>query len=211
MDNLSPKSGLLDLHAGATSFTKFLSAPMKTPSKLLRLPLIALALAGFATGLRAELEPEQQAKVDAKVAVIKTWAAEPAVVAAVVAHNTQVPADQAAMTQEKWKSLSVLDPFVRSFTKTPVGDVLKAKKADWTTEAFISDAKGLKVAFLSKPTNWSHAGKPKHDVPMTGKSWQGAIEVDESSGLQQLQIAVPVLKDGQPIGSLVVGLSLSKL
>jgi len=181
---------------------------MKTPSKF----LLVLALLGAFTVVRAaELEPEQQAKVDAKVALIKTWAVEPAIVAAVVAHNTQMPADQAAITQEKWKSLTVLDPFVRSFAKNPAGEALKAKKAEWTTEAFVSDAKGFKVAFFSKPTNWNHAGKPKHDIPMTGKTWQGAVEVDESSGLQQLQVAVPVLKDGQPVGSLVVGLSLGKL
>ena len=185
---------------------------MKTQSKLLRLPLVVLALVGTLTGLRAaDLEPEQQAKIDAKLAIVKTWAAEPALVAAVVAHNAQLPADQAALTQEKWKSFTVLDPFVRSFSKNPAGEFLKSKKADWTTEAFLSDAKGFKVAFLAKPTGWCHAGKPKHDVPMTGKTWQGSVEVDESSGLQQLQVAVPVLKDGQPIGSLVVGLSLSKL
>jgi len=184
---------------------------MKNPSLLISLSLLVLALAGPMTGLRAELEPEQQAKVDAKIAIVKTWAAESVIVDAVAAHNAQLPADQTALTQEKWKSFTVLDPFVRSFSKNPAGDFLKSKKADWTTEAFLSDAKGFKVAFLSKPTNWCHAGKPKHDVPMTGKTWQGVVETDESTGLQQLQVAVPVLKGGQPIGSLVVGLSLSKL
>ena len=185
---------------------------MNTRSKVICFPVLVLAIMGALTAVRAaDLEPEQQAKIDAKITTIKTWAADPTIIAAVAAHNAQLPAEQAAMTQEKWKSLTVLDPFVRSFSKNPAGEALKAKKADWTTEAFVSDAKGLKVCFLSKPTNWSHAGKPKHDVPITGKSWQGTIEVDESSGLQQLQIAVPVLKDGQPIGSLVVGLSLSKI
>ncbi len=46
---------------------------------------------------------------------------------------------------------------------------------------------------------------------MTGKMWQGPIELDESSGLKQLQIAVPVVDGGKPIGSPVVGLSISKL
>jgi hypothetical protein len=185
---------------------------MNTRSKIICFPAVVLAvLAALTAVCTAEIEPEQQAKIDAKVATVKTWAADPAIVAAVAAHNAQVPAEQAAITQEKWKSLTVLDPFVRSFSKNPAGEALKAKKADWTTEAFVSDAKGLKVCFLSKPTSWSHAGKPKHDFPMSGKSWQGPVEVDESSGLQQLQIAVPVIKDGQPIGSLVVGLSLSKI
>jgi hypothetical protein len=184
---------------------------MKNARKHIRLSLVTLALASIATCLRAELDTDQQAKINAKLTVIAAWAADPAIVATVAAHNAQLPADHAAMTQEKWKSLSVLDPLVRSFSKNTAGEFLKSKKADWTTEAFLSDAKGLKVAFLSKPTNWSHVGKPKHDVPMTGKNWQGEIEKDESTGVQQIQVAVPVLKDGQPIGSLVVGLSLSKL
>ena len=74
-----------------------------------------------------------------------------------------------------------------------------------------SDAKGGKVGFLNKPTSWSHLGKPKHDVPMSGHVWQGKLELDKSSGARQIQIAVPVLKDNQPIGSLVVGISLSDL
>jgi hypothetical protein len=69
----------------------------------------------------------------------------------------------------------------------------------------------MKVAFLSKTTSWSHKGKAKHDVPMAGKTWQGTIEVDKSTGQQQIQIAVPVLDGGKPIGSLVVGLAVAKL
>jgi hypothetical protein len=46
---------------------------------------------------------------------------------------------------------------------------------------------------------------------MAGKTWQGKVEVDESSGLQQLQISVPVIIDGKPAGSLVVGVSLLKI
>lgn len=183
---------------------------MKMILQLIRLSLVVLT-AG-AAGLRAaDLDPAVQAKVDAKIAEIKTWAADPVIVAAVAAHNAALPADQAAMTQEKWKTLSLLDPFVRSFSKNQAGAALKAKKSDWTTEAFLSDAKGFKVAFLAKTSSWCHAGAPKHDVPMTGKTWEGTVAVDESTGLQQLQVAVPVLKDGQPIGSLVVGLSLAKL
>ncbi len=79
------------------------------------------------------------------------------------------------------------------------------------SEAFLSDADGLKVAFLSKTSNWNHKDKPKHDVPMADKMWQGPLEVDESSGIKQIQIAVPVLDGDKPIGSLVVGISVTKL
>jgi len=180
--------------------------------KTSRLLVTLVALSALSTSiLAAGLEPEVQTKVDAKIKEVQTWAADAAVVKAVKEHNASLPADQAAMTQDKWKTLTVLDPFVRGFSKNDAGTFLKSKKTDAVTEAFLSGADGLKVAFLTKPSNWSHKGKEKHDVPMTGKTWQGPVEVDESTGLQQVQVAVPVLDGDKPVGSLVVGLSLSKL
>jgi hypothetical protein len=185
---------------------------MKNPSIITRLSRLVLVGSLLAVGAHAaDIEAATQAKIDAKIADVKTWAADPAIVAAVAAHNAQLPADQAAITQDKWKAISLLDPVVRNFSKNEAGTALKARKTDWTTEAFVSDAKGYKVAFLAKTTAWCHAGSPKHDVPMSGKPWQGSVGVDESTGLQQLQVAVPVLKDGKPIGSLVVGLSVGKI
>jgi hypothetical protein len=171
------------------------------------LTVLCLSTATFGQAITKEL----QDKIDAQIKQASAWAAEPAIVKAVKEQNASQTDEYKAMTQDKWKSLGVLDPFVRAFTKNDAGTLLKSKKTDAVVEAFLSAADGKKVAFLSKPTNWSHAGKPKHDDPMNGKTWQGTIEVDESTGLQQIQIAVPVLSDGKPIGSLVVGLSVSTL
>jgi len=175
--------------------------------------LVAAALlAGGATlTSAAALDAAVQAKVDAMLKQVQTWANDPVIVSAVKACNAAPPADSAAMTQDKWKTLPILDPFVRSFAKNPAGEFLKSKKTAAVSEAFLSAADGIKVAFLAKTTNWNHKGKPKHDVPMTGQTWQGPVEVDESSGVQQVQVAVPVLEGGKPIGSLVVGLSLAQL
>jgi hypothetical protein len=168
---------------------------------------------GVVTSSRAaeSLSPELQAKVDARIKDIQVWAANPAIVDAVKARNTTPLPEHAAMNQDKWKALTILDPFVRSFSRNPAGEFLKSKKDETVSEAFASSADGTKVAFLAKTSSWSHQGKAKHDDPMAGKSWQGAIEVDESTGLQQVQVAVPILDGDKPIGSLVVGLSLSKL
>jgi len=182
---------------------------MKT--RLVSVLAFAVLLCG-AAALRAQsITPAVQARIDAKVKEVVTWAADPAIVDAVRAHNAPLPADQAALNQDKWRALSVLDPVVRGFTKNASGQFLKSKKDDYVTEAFVSDAAGFKVGFIAKTSNWCHKGKEKHDVPMTGKAWQGPVEVDESSGQQQLQVAVPVLDGGKPIGSLVVGLSITKL
>lgn len=79
------------------------------------------------------------------------------------------------------------------------------------TEIFVNAADGTKVAFLSKTSNWSHKGKPKHDDPMAGKTWQGSIEMDESTGLKSIQVAVPVMDGGKAIGSMTIGYSITKL
>jgi hypothetical protein len=179
---------------------------------LIRLIVLSAVLVWPTTGLGARaLDPVRQTRINARVEAIKAWAADPTVVAGVKAVNAQKPAEYAAMTQEKWAELSVLDPFVRAFTKNDVAAVLRARRTAEVTEAFISATDGRKVAFLGKTTNWSHKGIAKHEVPMSGRPWQGQIEADDSTGVQQIQIGVPVLDRGKAIGSLVVGLSVSKL
>jgi hypothetical protein len=171
--------------------------------------LSALCLSSLLSA--STLEPAFQAKVDARIKTIQAWGSDPILVSAVKAQNASLPGDLASMTQDKWKAASVLDPVVRALTKNPVAEFLKKQKDEGVAEAFVSDANGCKVGFLGKPTSWSHKGKAKHDDPMANKTWQGDVELDESTGLQQVQIAVPILDGTKPIGSLVVGLAISKL
>lgn len=186
-----------------------LAGLIRPPMKNLMVGLIFM-LAGFAAGLRAEgLNPDAQKKVDAVIHEAETWAAAPEIHDAVMAQNKATPADIAGMTEEKWKTLTDMDPFVHSLAVNYAAKYLRQKKSAAVSEAFLSDAQGLKVAFLSKTTSWSHHGKPKHEQPMSGKTWQGKLEIDQSSGMQQLQIAVPVFNADKPIGSLVVGISIT--
>ena len=115
------------------------------------------------------------------------------------------------MTQDKWKALQVLDPFVRGLSKTPLAMYLKDRRDEAWTELFVNAADGTKVAILNKSTSWSHHGKPKHEIPMQGKVWIGEVEVDASSGAEQIQIGLPVLDGDVPIGSIVIGFSVAKL
>ena len=165
-----------------------------------------------APGSAAEsLSSAIQAKLDEKVKAIQEWAISPVIVKAVLQRNSTPLTEVASMNQEQWKTVSMLNPVIKLFTKNEAADFLKTKKDVAVTEAFLSAADGTKIAFLSKTTNWSHSGKPKHDQAMAGKTWQGSVEVDESTGAQQIQLSVPVLSEGKPVGSLVVGFSLSKL
>ncbi len=132
-------------------------------------------------------------------------------VAAVKEHNATPPAESKAMTQEKWKALPVLDPFVRGLSKNALAEYLKSKGEESWAEVFVSGADGTKVALFGKTTSWSHKGKEKHDVRMQGKTWVGQPEVDASSGVEQIQIGLPVMDGSRAIGSIVIGFAVSKL
>ncbi len=161
--------------------------------------------------LSETLPNDLRLKVESRAKQLLEWGSDPKIVSAVKAHNASLSAAEQAMTNEKWKGLTQLDPFVRAYSKNEVAQYLKSKKDESISEAFVSGADGTKVAFLAKTTSWSHKGRDKHQIPMSGKTWYGPVEVDESSGTQQIQVGFPVLDGGKPIGSIVVGLSVAKL
>ncbi len=158
-----------------------------------------------------KLTDDQKKKLEAKFDMIAKWAANAEVVKAVKECNGDTSDERKNMNQDNWKKMAVTDEFIQKFIKSDAAQWIKKNKDDSTSEAFVSCANGTKAAFLGKTSSWSHKGKPKHDDPMSGKKWTGPIEIDESSGAEQVQISVPVLDGGKPIGSLVVGVRLSKL
>ena len=158
-----------------------------------------------------QLSPEQKAKVDQKISVVKTWAANAKIVDAVKKCNAGRPDDEKALNQDAWKSLNMLSPVIKKLSKNEVTDYIKSLNDPSISEAFVNCADGGKVAFLSKTSSWNHAGKAKHDKPMKLETWIGEPEKDESTGILQVQVAVPVLDGANSIGVLTIGLSLNKL
>lgn len=172
---------------------------------------IAVSCAAALVSHAETLTPEMKAKLASKLPQLQALGKDPKVVEAVRAYNAAPPAEAKGMTNEKWKNLTLLDPVVRSFSKNPLAQYLKSRQDASISEIFVSGAGGGKVAFLSKPSDFNHRGKQKHDVPMTGKLWQGAPEVDESTGQLQVQVGVPVLDGARPVGSIVIGLKVAQL
>lgn len=158
-----------------------------------------------------ELTPGQQGKIDTLLKEVQSWAMAEQVVAAVKGYNASHPAATQGMSNEKWTALPARDPIVRELAKNELASYLKSKTNEVVGEFFVSGADGGKVALSNKTTSWNHGGKAKHDVPMSGKTWQGQPELDQSTGWFELQVAAPVLDGTTPIGSLVVGLILTKL
>ncbi len=176
----------------------------------LSLGIIAVLFIGPAV-LAAPPSAALKAKLDAKIKESRWMSTDAKVVAAVKEHNAHPPAEFAGMTQEKWKSLSVLDPLVRGLDKNPLAEYLKTRRDPAVSELFVSGADGTKVAFFGKTTNWSHKGMPKHEVPMEGKVFIGPVQLDESAGVEEVQVGLPVLDGTKPIGSIVIGFDTTKL
>ncbi len=169
-------------------------------------PVVALA-SNF------EMTPAVQTELDKQKQVVAGWAADPVIVGAVKEQNTKGPID--GMDNPKWKTTRRSEPVVKAFQSNAAGQYLKAKldaSGGTFSEAFLNGSRGEKVAFVEKTTSYIHVGQAKHDVPFgSGKSWQGKPEFDESSQTYAVQISVPVLDGGKPVGSLVVGVNLSHL
>jgi hypothetical protein len=173
-----------------------------------------MVLVGTAAAQRAfEITPSVQGEIDRQKAAIAQWAAHPDVLRAVKEQNTKGPLT--GMDNAKWKTLRRSELVVRTLQMNPAARFLKAKvdeSGGVYGEAFLNAAQGEKVAFVEKTTSYIHKGQAKFDVPFqTGQSWQGKAELDESSQMYNIQVSVPVLDAGKPIGALVVGLNLTHL
>lgn len=174
--------------------------------------LFALALLLAAASVSAQSPPELQSKLNAEIKRLELLSSDPQIVSAVKSYNSTPPsADAKSMTNEKWHELSLFDPFVRSIGKNTLSEFLKTKKDDVIAKIFVSGADGGKAGFDAKTEHWTHKGMPKHDVPMSGKTWIGTVKLDDSTGLQLIQVGLPVLDGKKPIGSIVFGLRADKL
>ena len=160
-----------------------------------------------------EMTAGVQVELDKQKGIVASWAASPVIVGAVLEQNRRGPI--AGMDNAKWKVTRQSDPMVTAFQSNQAGQFLKTKLVESqgaVSEAFLNAARGEKVAFAEKTTSYIHKGAAKFDVPFnTGKAWQGEAEFDESSQTYAIQVSVPVLAEGKPIGALVVGVNLSYL
>jgi hypothetical protein len=160
-----------------------------------------------------EVMEEIQTRISWQVWNADGWAANPLLVEAVLAQNKKGPIP--GMENAKWKTVPESDAVVQGFIKNGVAKFLKEEMANTDgicTGAFLNAAQGEKVAFTEKTGSYIHKGSAKFDAPFAGgKSWQGKPELDDSGKVYEIQISVPVLSEGKPIGVLVVELNGTRL
>jgi hypothetical protein len=175
----------------------------------------AAALAVFTATAGAgtfEITPAKQAEIDQQRDQVAKWAADPVIVNAVREQNRKGPI--AGMDNTKWKTLRASEETVTAFQMNAAGTWLKSRMDEsggLISEAFLNAAQGEKVAFVEKTSSYIHKGAAKFDQPMAGHAWQGKPEFDESSQTFAIQVSVPVVDAGSPVGALVVGINLTRL
>jgi len=160
-----------------------------------------------------QLREKIQNELNKRKIEISAWVTDALIIKAVNEQNAKGPI--VGMDNPTWKLAKRTDPVVAAFRTCAAGQFLKDKihsEGSAFSEAFLNGAQGEKVAFVEKTSSYIHKGCPKFDVPFQEKTvWQGLPEYDESTQTYAIQISVPVLEHGKPIGVLVVGVNLSHL
>jgi hypothetical protein len=157
------------------------------------------------------IPPDLKVKLDSKIKQMQGLSNDPRVVTAVKAYNTAPPAEASQMTNEKWTALAADNALVVSLAKNDVAAALRSQADDSVSTAFVSGADGGKVGFITKTSAWNHKGNPKHDVPMSGQVYIGTPSTDNATGQQLVQVGLPVLDAGKPIGTVVITFKVAKL
>ncbi len=155
---------------------------------------------------------------------LRAWAADPALVAAVIAANeahatlTQSQIDQLDAT---WRAEleAASRPTVDQILSTPSSQALKAKieaGGGRFTEAFVTDNRGLNVAQSGTTSDYWQGDEAKFGFtyPKGAEAIHiGEVELDESSNSYSVQASFTVTDpaDNAPIGSMTVGLNAEML
>ncbi len=155
---------------------------------------------------------------------VMTWAADPAIVAAIRAQNDQT----AGLAQQDIDSLDQTwqqevgkgtHPTIDTVLTNPVSDMLRARVAESdgvVTEVFIMDARGLNVASSAVTSDYWQGDEAKFSQSFgrgAGAVHVGEIEFDDSTQTYQGQVSVAVTDpdSGLPIGAITVGLNAEML
>jgi hypothetical protein len=161
---------------------------------------IAAALTLSVAAVAEPLSGDLQAKVDKYKTKLVEWAAQPALVAAVKEANAK---GGATISNAKWEELADSDATVQGLVSGPVGKQLAKWEEDKSiSKLFLRDAKGNLVAASSKPLLFNNAARPPFVNSFKGAWAANEVKPDPTTQKKSVQVGVPVLDGGKPIGVL---------
>ena len=169
----------------------------------------------FPTG--PKLDPALQAEVEARVTVVRTWAADPIVVHAVREANASPRSmDEIETLTREWEEATGVTEFMRSLIENTAARRLKELRSSnpEIQEAFLTDAIGANVAITNKTSDFYQGDEVQYlEAFNQGKGGVhiGDLSLDESIHSYSIHVGVPVLDEGKPIGVLLAAVNVEKL
>lgn len=164
---------------------------------------IAFIAAAFTLNAAAVAEPlpaDLQAKIDKYKVKLVEWAATPALVAAVKEANAK---GGATISNAKWDELPDNDATVQAYVAGPVGKQLARWEEDKNiSKLYLRDAKGNLVAASNKPLLFNNVNRPAFANSFKAAWAANEIKPDPTTQKKSVQLGVPVLDGGKPIGVL---------
>lgn len=174
------------------------------PHSILPGLMYGLALCfGVSAPVYADLTPDAQAKVDSYKKKLVEWAANPTIVAAAKESNAKGGL-VAGMGNAKWDDLADTDQVVKSFQTSAAGKLVTQWEADKILDKlYVRDEKGNLVAGSNKPLLYNNANRPPFAGPFKGQPWAAnEAKPDPTTQKKSVQLGVPIMDGGKPIGVL---------
>lgn len=181
----------------------------------------AVALSGAALADDAEIQAKAQSFAQTE---IKKWAADPDIVAAINAANTERAGyDQAKIDglDKQWRAEvgAAAHPLIDATAANPSSAKLKAicdGQGGLVTEAFVMDAKGLNVGMCDATSDYWQGDEGKWQKTYSvgpDAVFVDKVEQDESTQKFQVQTSITVVDPatGKAIGAMTVGLDAESL
>jgi hypothetical protein len=180
-----------------------------------------IALSGMAAADDAEIKAKAQTFASTE---IKKWAADPDIVAAINAANTERAGyDQAKIDalDKQWKTEvgAAAHPLIDATAGNPASAKLKAiceGQGGLVTEAFVMDAKGMNVGMCDATSDYWQGDEAKWQKTYSvgpDAVFVDDVEQDESTQKFQVQTSITVVDpaSGKAIGAMTVGLDAESL
>ena len=163
---------------------------------------VALGLGLMPVSAQAELSPEMSAKVERYKAKLTEWARNPLLVGAVREANKGD--GLAGMSNAKWEALAETDTMVTSFQTNAAGRALSEFEVDQgISKLYLRDAKGNLVAGSNKPLLYNNSTRKPFAEAFKGAPFvEKEVKPDTTTQIRGVQLSVPVLENGKPIGVL---------
>lgn len=181
---------------------------------------------GLAVGLMLAQAPAQvprpdpaalKAKVARALPLVRTMAADPTVVSAVVAQNArQLSLEAIRKVDQEWMATRGVNDLIKKHLESPCARALKAfaAKHPAVAEAFAMDAQGALVCSIAKTTDYWQGDEPKWQRAFGGGRGAEVVDspqFDDSSLGYCIQVSVPVKERDKVVGVIAVGFALDRL